>query len=158
MTRGRKPFGAPLTEAQILAWADAHHERTGRWPSLRTGDVTDAPGETWRGLNHALDSGYRGLPGGSSLAQLLAAGRGKRHKGRLPRLTSKQILLWADAHHERTGEWPNQYSGPVADAPGEHWAHINGCLVRGLRGLPRGDSLARLLERCRGVRRWGRQG
>jgi hypothetical protein len=26
----------PLTEAQILAWADAHHERTGAWPTRTT--------------------------------------------------------------------------------------------------------------------------
>ena len=37
------------------------------------------------------------------------------------------------------------------------WKGVNGCLVRGLRGLPGGGSLARLLEDRRGVRRWGRK-
>jgi hypothetical protein len=62
----------PLSEAQILAWADAHHARTGRWPSAASGPVCGVPGESWRGINQALDSGYRGLPGGDTLARLLA--------------------------------------------------------------------------------------
>jgi hypothetical protein len=147
----------PLTVEQILGWADRHRQKTGRWPTVDDGKVVGAGGETWRGINHALARGYRGLPGGSSLAQLLAQRRGKRNKAGLPRLTVKQILGWADKHHERTGQWPNQYAGPVADAPGEDWRDINGCLQRGFRGLPGRDSLARLLERCRRVRRWARQ-
>lgn len=58
-----------------------------------------------------------------------------------------QILQWADAHHERTGRWPNAHAGPVADAPGETWGAINQALARGRRGLPGDDSLFRLLVR-----------
>jgi hypothetical protein len=60
-----------LTVAEILRWADAHHERTGRWPSTASGPVRDAPGEGWRAVNLSLRNGYRGLPGGDSLARLL---------------------------------------------------------------------------------------
>jgi hypothetical protein len=119
--------------------------------------VVGAGGETWRGINLALGRGHRGMPGGSSLAQLLAAERGKRNKSWLPLLTVEQILAWADKHRERTGRWPNRSSGPVADVPGGTWKDINGCLQRGFRGLPGGDTLARLLEEHRGVRRWARQ-
>jgi hypothetical protein len=146
-----------LTVEAILRWADAQHERTGRWPSVRTGDVVDAPGETWATLNQALVRGSRGLPGGSSLAKLLAEHRDEQNHRRASRLTVKQILRWADLHHQQTGEWPNQYSGPVADAPGEVWQNINMALCVGVRGLPGGDSLARLLEEHRGVRRWARE-
>jgi hypothetical protein len=66
---------------------------------------------------------------------------------RLPPLTVEQILAWADAHHARTGRWPNTGSGPVASAPGEVWGNINIALAWGYRGLPRGGSLARLLAR-----------
>jgi hypothetical protein len=69
----RKP---PLTVEQILAWADAHHARTGRWPTARTGPVPEAPGEVWRNLDAALYRGGRGLPGGGSLARLLHQHRG----------------------------------------------------------------------------------
>jgi hypothetical protein len=60
-----------LTVAQVLRWANAHHRRTGRWPTHRSGSVWDAPEETWSGIIAALRTGCRGLPGGSSLAQLL---------------------------------------------------------------------------------------
>jgi hypothetical protein len=63
--RHRRP---PLTEALILRWADAHFERTGTWPQQNSGEVADAPGTTWRGVDLALARGRRGLPGGSSLA------------------------------------------------------------------------------------------
>jgi hypothetical protein len=64
-------------------------------------------------------------------------------------LTVEQILAWADAYHARTGEWPSSCAGPVADAPGEKWVNIDQALRAGVRGLPGGDSLARLLDRCR---------
>jgi hypothetical protein len=69
-----------------------------------------------------------------------------RHR---PPLTAEQILAWADAHHERAGRWPNQYAGPVADAPGETWKAVNMALYVGCRGLPGGDTLGRLLGRLR---------
>jgi hypothetical protein len=66
-----------------------------------------------------------------------------------PPLTVEQVLAWADAHRERTGRWPNQNSGPVADAPEETWCAIDHALRRGLRGFPGADSLDRLLGRHR---------
>jgi hypothetical protein len=144
-----------LTEARILEWADAHYARTGKWPGAEAGAVVGASGENWQAINQALVRGNRGLPGGSSLAQLLAERRGKRHMGRLPRLTVKQILRWADQYHGRTGRWPDQSSGTVEDAPGEVWVNINAALKCGFRGLPGGDSLSRLLDRHRPGRRVG---
>jgi hypothetical protein len=60
-----------LTVEQILAWADAHRARTGRWPTAASGPVADAPGEDWRALNNALYFGRRGLRRGDSLPRLL---------------------------------------------------------------------------------------
>jgi hypothetical protein len=62
----------PLTVEQVLAWADAYRARTGRWPAAGSGPVPKAPGETWAGIDQALRGGGRGLPGGYSLARLLA--------------------------------------------------------------------------------------
>jgi hypothetical protein len=64
-----------------------------------------------------------------------------------PKLTAAQILAWADDHKARTGEWPRRHSGPVRGAPGESWVNVNQALRKGLRGLPGGDSLPRLLAR-----------
>ena len=145
----------PLTEEQILKWADAHHHKAGGWPKVNSGDVLGAPGEKWMNIHTALYDGKRGLPGGSSLAQLLAEKRGLRNIGGLPPLTSEQILEWADAHHQKTGEWPKQKSGDVLDAPGEKWWNINAALSQGQRGLPGGSSMAQLLAEKRGVRNRG---
>jgi hypothetical protein len=62
-----------LTVEQVLAWADAHKARMGRWPSALSGPVIGVPGETWGALETALREGHHGLPGGDCLARLLAA-------------------------------------------------------------------------------------
>jgi hypothetical protein len=62
-----------------------------------------------------------------------------------------QILAWADEHRRRTGAWPQATSGAVAAAPRENWQALNKCLRLGLRGLPGGDTLPRLLGRERGL-------
>jgi hypothetical protein len=149
--RNRKQL-PPFTEEQILAWADAHHQRTGSWPTGKSGPILEAPGETWTAVWMALDKGRRGLPGGSSLALLLAQKRGVRNVRSLPNLTVEQILAWADAFHDRTGRWPNLESGPILEAPAETWSAVNHALNRGSRGLPGGTSLAKVLAIERGVR------
>ena len=141
-----------LTVEQVLAWADAHREATGEWPVEESGPVGAAPGETWNAISSALFSGNRGLPGGSSLARLLAEYRGARNPKDLPRLTVEQILSWADAHRDATGRWPSADSGPVAEGSEETWAAVNMALSRGFRGLRGGSSLARLLAKHRPVR------
>jgi hypothetical protein len=71
-----KAHAPPLTTSQVLAWADAHHARTGRWPTALSGPVAEAPGQTWCAVQSSLVEGTRGLPGGSSLFRLLAKERG----------------------------------------------------------------------------------
>lgn len=140
-----------FTLGQILAWADAHYERHGRWPSGHGGAIDDARDETWTAVRIALMRGTRGLPGGTTLARLLAERRGVRNHGDLPKFTIDGILNWADAHFERSGTWPTAHSGTIADATDETWANVNGALQVGLRGLRGGSSLARLLKRHRAV-------
>jgi hypothetical protein len=136
----------PLTVAGILAWADTERGRSGNWPTADTGPIPEAPGETWLAVENALRAGLRGLLGDSSLARLLAEHRGVRNKGDLPELTEEVIVAWAAAHHERTGQWPSEASGPIADAPGETWKAVSLALFQGLRGLPGGSSLYQLLR------------
>jgi hypothetical protein len=72
----RKPAPRPpLTIELVLAWADAHHARTGKRPSANSGPVVEAPDTTWNAVNMALVLGHRGFPGGSSLARLLNSQR-----------------------------------------------------------------------------------
>ena len=74
---------------------------------------------------------------------------------RKPPLTVAQTLSWADSHRARTGEWPGAQSGHVLDNRNEKWVNINQALRLGLRGLPGGDSIAKLLDRERGKRNVG---
>jgi hypothetical protein len=149
--RNRKGL-QPLRQEDILAWADDHCRRMGSWPHGKSGPIIDAPGETWLAVDMALRLGRRGLPGGSSLALLLADQRGARNVWSRPNLSVEQILSWVDAFHERTGGWPHIQSGPIPDSGGETWNSVNKALRKGARGLPAGISLADLLAQQRGVR------
>lgn len=135
------------TQNDILAWADAHRDQTGEWPTTRSGSIGADRGQTWRSVDCALVEGYFGLKGGSSLAQLLAVRRGKRNPGQLSPLRIREILAWVDDHHRRHGHWPTCRSGLIDAAPGETWSAVNACLRNGYRGLPGGSSLAALLAR-----------
>lgn len=142
----------PLTRAQILAWADAHHQRTGQWPKKNSGYIAGTVGETWRTVDAALHNGGRRLSGGPSLPQLLADQRGVRHHLLAPLLSVEKILSWCDSHYRRTGSWPRFRSGPIPEAPGESWTKVGTALIQGNRGLRGGSSLAQLLAQHRNVR------
>jgi len=152
----RKPAPRPrapeLTVAQILGWADDWHARTGRWPIKSDGRIVSGLGETWAKINSALRQGLRGLPGGSSLPRLLAQHRAVSNRKALPHFTIAGILRWTDGYHQRTGNWPNRDSGPVAGDSRETWFKVDRALQNGGRGLSGRSSLAKVLARYRGVR------
>ena len=141
-----------LTLQQILAWADAHHRRTRKWPRRDSGRVVGGKGEQWQAVDEALRQGYRGLKGDSSLAQLLAKRRNARNRAALPQLTDATILTWADAHHRRTGKWPIRFSGRVVDSPGDTWQAVHESLQKGCRGVRKRMTLAQFLAKKRNVR------
>lgn len=154
MPTRRRPAVPPkptLSVRQVLEWADNYYSRWGRWPNRDSGRIPGTD-ETWSAVDGALFQGHRGLPRGGSLIKVLAEYRGYRHRNYLPRLRVNDILAWADAHRERTGEWPTERSGPVAEAPGETWSAIGQALARRTRGLRRRNTLAGLLARRRGRR------
>jgi hypothetical protein len=140
-----------LYVSQVLAWADAFHRRMGYWPRILSPALPAMRELPWRSVDNALRYGLRGLPGGSSLAQLLTEARGARNVARPPKLTIKQVLGWADAHFNRNGRWPNETTGPIPEAAGESWHGVDRALRAGVRGFPGGSSLARLLAKQRGV-------
>jgi hypothetical protein len=137
----------PLTEEQIVTWAEAHRAATGHWPEEREGQVQGAPYHlTWRMVDEALRGGQRGLPGGSSLRRLRARHDSERQGVTGDILRTEQILAWADAFYSAHGHWPNKRSGRVTGVPGESWNRIDAALGAGARGLPGGNSLWRLLS------------
>jgi len=136
----------PLSIDQILAWADAHHLRTGAWPQVTSGQVVTAPRETWSHINICLRTGARGLPGGMTLGRLLTEYRQVPRQPPKPPLTVEQIVQWIKEHRLRTGEWPRRLSGPVPGQPRETWSRIDQCLLEGRRGLPGRSSIAVLVK------------
>ncbi len=142
-----------LSVPEILAWADAHHLRHGKWPTCVSGPIPEAPHrESWRTVHDALKTATRGLPDRTSLSQLLKQTRGVLPSRERDPFSTDLILAWADAHHSRTGEWPNQRSGPIPESAGATWRGVHCCFIRGARGLPRGTSLALFLAEKRGLR------
>ena len=75
--RGIRNAGNPpdFTVDEIRSWIDAHKQRTGEWPRVRSGPISERPDETWRRIDNALVHGLRGLPGGSSLARFIGENR-----------------------------------------------------------------------------------
>ncbi len=145
--------GLPLARSDILEWAAAHHELTGRLPDERSGPVRGAPGENWAAIDAALRAGTRTLPGRSSLAELLETQYVEPYEGVGQRLSAHRILAWADAFRERVGRWPTKKSAFVDPSRRERWSVVDLALREGHRGLPGGSSLARLLKGRRRNRR-----
>jgi hypothetical protein len=69
-----------LTPSLILKWADAHYDRTGRWPVTLSGPVHVKPDENWAAIDMALRHGRRGLQGGTSLSRILQEKYGDRYR------------------------------------------------------------------------------
>ena len=138
-----------LTVQQILKWADAHRERTGRWPTRNSGAVPGTRYERWDNLYIMLGAGCRGLPR-TTLRRLRIKYRGKQGRWQRPLLTVRQILAWADAHYRRSGKWPTVALGRIVEAPDETWSGIAAALSFGRRGLSGGTSLRKLLTKHHG--------
>jgi hypothetical protein len=135
----------------------AHRQATGTWPTQKLGPVEYGPyagEETWLAIDNALRRGLRGLPGGSSLAELNEevskthnldyANRWKQTDYEIEKI--QDCIL---AHRQATGTWPSTTSGPVEYGPyaeKEKWGAIQNALRVGVRGLPGGSSLAELNE------------
>jgi len=139
-----------LREEEILAWADAHHASSGKWPNSKSGEKAGGQ-ETWSGVQGALHSGRRGLPGGSSIALLLHQHRDVTHLAHRPKLSTAQVLDWADRHRKATGRWPKVHDKSPIPGTVDTWATVASALAAGKRGLPK-ISLSSLLSQHRGIR------
>jgi hypothetical protein len=90
------------------------------------------------------------MPGGDSLARLLAREYGRRNPAEMPPLTLAVIRAWVVRHHATTGKWPTALAGPTAGVEGETWGAVANALQKGRRGLPAGErTLSQLVRECR---------
>lgn len=138
----------PITEQQIFKAGEASLRIYGRIPTAHSKEpVPGHPKETWMGLNRALHIGGRGLQAGSSLAKIFKPLR-EAH-GPFPHapITVEEIRSAGREFHRLHGRWPRAASQEsVPGLPDDSWNALNYALNRGLRGLPRGLSLARIFE------------
>lgn len=137
-----------LSISLVCSWIQIYHQLTGSWPSQLSGKVHDVEGESWRQIDQALRLGHRGLPGGTSLPQIIEARfnvRPRQARTR-PQLSISTILFWAQDHWLKTGNWPIVESGPILGKLDENWRRIDSALKYGLRGLPRLGGLRRLVD------------
>ena len=145
----RNPKALPsLTRSEIIRWADLYHDRHGTWPKMSSGPIPEVAGETWKRVNASLIYGTRGLPGRSTLKRLLWEYRGVNYYRTRGPFTVEAILAWADAHHARTGNWPDAESGRIPECPGGAWDVVEIALVRGSHGLPGGSQPRTLARRA----------
>ncbi len=83
-----------------------------------SGEIPDTKGVNWNIVDHALRRGRGGLATGSSLSRLLAEERSAVQTLSHISLSEGEILDWADGFYTRTGRWPNQHSGDLAEIDG----------------------------------------
>jgi len=141
-----------LTVEQITSWAEAHFAANGEFPTASSGVVGSRKDETWRGIDTALRRGLRGLPGGDSLPGLLKRQGKHRKVYTRPKLSIGEVLAWADDHYALTGKWPTRTSGIIPGSPAVAWSSVDRALRHGLRSLPGGGSLSKLLTERRGYK------
>jgi hypothetical protein len=133
-------IGDPITEDMIAELVSAYQTEHGKFPTVR------ATSE-WCALDGVLRQGGRGLPGGSSLAKLMADRFGYVYWGNKMPLSDEFILDMVDQFKNEHGKFPGQYSGLVAGGfPGDDWGGYNASLRDGGRGLHGGTTLAKLIH------------
>ena len=149
----------PLTIDLITDWIGQYIEKHRKQPNRNSGSIAFAPesyeGITWPTVDAALKNGSRGLPGGSSLADLIQEKFGIMNPANLPPLIKDMIVKWVTQHIAKHGEKPLRSSGPVEfatdDYEGITWAAVDSAFKQGSRGLPCGSSLASFIEEEFGI-------
>lgn len=139
---------APVTEDFIVERAKEFFAKNDRYPRIKEGPVEGGhPGDTWNGYDRALYEGLRGLPGGTSLFELLSTRLGAKNHLNKPRLSEDFIVERAREYLASTGKRPTLNSGPVTGGnDGDTWKAYEMALRLGLRGLPGNSSLSKLLK------------
>jgi hypothetical protein len=139
-----------LTEESILSAVANRVARGQGLPHKASGDASDDFGfcQTWGAVDRLLRDGLKGLPGGSSLSDLLHRHGLREGKSEL---TEKQIVAAIARRVARGHGLPVQGSGDATEDFGhpESWMAVDEALRDGRRGLPGGSSLSDFKVRLR---------
>jgi hypothetical protein len=127
----------------ILSWK----KETKEFPSSKSKEMVPGTVDSWRSFDVALVHGLRGLSGGSSLVKLMEKA-GRKNIGNQPRLSEDTIVRLARAwKRSHEGRRPGRHTSGTIPGTGDGWMSMENALVKGLRGLPGGSSLAKLLDK-----------
>lgn len=137
-----------LTECALLAAAREHFSNYWEIPTRRSKEpIPLLPGESWLAIDQAGFQGHRGLMKGRTLAVIFAPLREELRIG-IP-LSKEMIIAEARAVHALHGVLPTRRTTLPLPTLHTTWEAINVALQRGLRGLPGGNSLSKLLQPLR---------
>jgi len=133
-----------LTETLILEAIAEHHQRTGSFPNIASGNVMLCEGENWRTWDGCLRNALRGITSKSSLKTLVGKYR-ETSLGEKPFCLSVDLVIEKMKEHKREyGKYPASNSGPVIGMPGHLWNTWEAKIRRGDGGFSVGDSLGSL--------------
>lgn len=134
----------PITEEQVIQWANAYKTKYGKFPSNKKIIVEDAPYYiTWETIDACFRFTLRGLGKFSSLHEFLIS---KGEKIEKEPLTEEKIIEWALKYKEKYGSFPTDRSGIIEwSSCRDTWSRISGCLRVGNRGLQKYKGLNDLL-------------
>ncbi len=143
-----------LTTTLIIEWATQYFSIHDKKPTRYSGIIEfvskEYEGITWAIVNKALEHGVRGFPGGSSLAKLIQKKLNIKNHMDLPKLTEEMIVKWISQYIEKHKEKPTKDRGIIEFASGTYkgitWGAVISALTKGGRGLPKGSSLATLIQ------------
>lgn len=142
----KKKYGLEndITEEKILASMEYHKDKTGRYPSIKSGKVLGGPlkGRMWKSIDESLFKGrVPGWPKGSTLASF--KDKFKLRNG----ISEADIVLCMHLHKQNSelGKFPHRDSGHIQWGPlkGRLWQYIDDCFREGrIEGWPKGTTMA----------------
>ena len=123
--------GKNLTEELVIRLAKAHFELTEVYPHEKSTWILDGS-DSWAAISAALREGLRGLPGGTSLAQLLDKAGLKANSADRSYPSLMEIIKAAEEFKElNNGNLPSRESGVFPNYLDLTWGKIDAGLKRG---------------------------
>jgi hypothetical protein len=139
-----------LTKEIIINWVRSYIDKHKRKPYKSDGIVEFAEGEfkgiIWNSINSALNRGNRGLPGNSSLSDLIEENFDIKNPKNAPQLSENSICDLIQTFIDLYERKPQSTDENVPGIEGLSWANIDRRLREGSYGLPGGSSLAQLIR------------
>ncbi len=140
-----------FTDEYVLQLCDAFYEKNNRYPNSKDRDkLVDGEKFNWRVIVSAYSKGRRGLKKGMSIAKLLKKNRNviNKYSNQKPKLSIKEIKFWIKEYIKDNDKPPvASEKKNVKGQIDENWHNLDNALRIGLRGLPRGNSLAKLVKK-----------